>query len=208
MSRFDDFKYPILRAIYEDAFRPGSLSPFSIKDLGKVLPSKLIFGITPDIIEDLCKEGNLDRNPPGHYRISPKGIRTVEFTFDDDPSDAVILPAADRVVSLNHNGDPYKEAIKALDHAVAAFKEDSSLGNEWGQEKGVPVRVIEAGRELLSETTARLAMINTTIIEPLRIIRDQYQDAIVAGLVTAAADQVISLIERAASFLRALFGLT
>ena len=207
MSRFDDFKYPILRAIYEDAFRPGNRSPFSTKDLDKVLPSELIFGITPNIIEHLYKEGNLDRNSAGYYSISLQGIRSVEFVFDDDPKDAAILPAADRVVSLNHNSDPYKEAVKALDEAVAAFKEDSSLGNEWGQEKGVLLRTIEAGRELLTELTVSVATIHTTIIEPLRIIRERYKDAVVAGLVTAGADQVISLIGRAASFLRALFGL-
>ena len=129
----------------------------------------------------------------------------------DDPSRFITspsVPASDRFVTLDHNGDPYMEAVAALDAAVAAFRDDHRLDNEWGPEKSVLLRTLEAGRELLPTQQIRVATVFSTIVAPLQIIRDRYQDAVVAGLVTSGADQLIHAIGHALSSILSLIGLS
>jgi len=222
MSRFDFLKLEILHAIYDDAFRPGSLSAFSIDELGRVLPSELIFGVTQAVLNDLHKENYLYLDSDGYFSISNEGIRYIEFMFDEaalqnssdqeategDPAGQIIVPASDRLVPLNHNSEPYKEAIEALDAAVSAFREDHSLSNEWGPEKNILLQSLEGGRQLLRETEVRAATVFATLITPLKVVRDKYQVAIVEGVVKATFENIIYLFGKAVSSLLKLMGIT
>jgi hypothetical protein len=134
------------------------------------------------------------------------GTAPTFLTFAEAQNSRVAaIPASDRVVPLNHNSDPYREAIRSLDAAVLAFREDH-LDNLWGPEKGALLTSIEAGRQLLDETEVRVATVFATVISPLKIIRDKYREAIIAGLVTAGVDHMISLVDNAIGSLLALLG--
>jgi len=220
MSRYDDIKLEILYAIYEDAFREGSSAAFQIDQLHTILPRKLILGVTRAIIQDLRSERYLDYLTNEGFAITSTGIRFIELELEDQNSRlseivrerdqgvvGTAIPASDRRVNLDHNSDPYREAIAALDAALQTFKEDRLLENEWGPEKGALIQTIEAGRELLKQGEVQVATMFATIIAPLQVIREKYEHAIVAGLVTAGADQLVSSLGHAVTLLLRLFGM-
>ena len=51
--------------------------------------------------------------------------------------------------------------------------------------------------ELLEAAKIRVASAITTIVQPLRIIRDAYQEVIAKGLIVVAIEQVVSLVSTA-----------
>jgi hypothetical protein len=223
MARFDDLQIEILYSFWEDAYQPGRIGYYAPSELSQVLREDLITPSTRVAMGALEAKNHL-RNASGKYGISEVGINFIEEGLAD-PESAVSLvtnkfrdkpeataentvPASDRLVALDHNGDPYREAISALDAAVTAFREDHRLDNEWGPEKPILLQAIEAGQKLLKETQVRLATVFTTIITPLRIIRDRYNDSLAAGLITAGADHLISIVEKAASAVLSLVGLS
>jgi hypothetical protein len=218
MYSFNEFKTEILRLIWENSFKPGSIHKFSISELDKVLPPDNVCAMAEMSIDTLLDEGLLeyhtDYSPP-KFSLSVNGIRFAEFVFGDEASPdkprqtaTRTVPTSDRVVELNHNSDPYTEAIRALDAAVSAFRNDHCLENEWGSEKAVLLQSIEAGQRLLKESQVRVATIYTTVVSPLRIIVDRYKDAVAAGLITAGVDQIIPIFERAVHSVLALIGIS
>jgi hypothetical protein len=191
-----------LDALFEDGLLKNANDRFQLSPAGV----RIVEGQLEDdqselsrILNDLgysLEEIRSSFSTGSHYRIDTKSFS------------GRLVPATDRTVNLYHNSGSYKEAISALDAAVTAFRDDHQLDNEWGPEKGILLRSIESGQELLKQSTVRSATVFTTIVTPLRIILDRYKDSIAAGLVTATADQLIPIIERAVSALLALIGMS
>jgi hypothetical protein len=162
------------------------------------------------------------------YHISEAGIRATEYDAthpgnvvyeiantgdrhgpaEAGPLGAPTVPAADRVVTLQHNSDPYKDAIEALDAAVAEFRKDHHFENDWGPEKTILLQSLEAGQNLLLQTQVQVATAYGTLVVSLQVIREKYDHAIVAGLITAAVDRVVPAVERAIGLLLTLLGLS
>jgi len=228
MSQFDDLKSKILYAIWAASQTPGSKSELSMTEIEEVLP-EWVTGQTRAAIESLGGDGRLSRQGgAGKFYISEAGIRSVEYDITNPgnltyaldyarhvqeahrlkrPNIGLPVPAADRTVPLDHNSDSYKDAIAALDDALSAFKEDYRLDNEWGSEKAALLQTVEKGRELLNETSTHVATIYATVVTPLRVLRDRYEHAIVAGIITAAVDQFLPACGRAITAVLALIGL-
>lgn len=229
MSQFDDLKAAILYYVWKNSQRVGELVGFNLTQLEDFLPPECLSGMTRAAIHSLSENGFLEETSRAYF-ITEAGIRSIEYdlghpdniaselqkaeilrdgiSLGEPVSSHRMVPGSDRVVRLDHNSDPYREAIAALDQALAEFRADRLLENEWGPEKGILLRTIEAGRELLEEGEARAATIFSTIIAPLQIVRDRYDHAIVAGLVTAGADQLIASISHAISSVLSLVGLS
>lgn len=116
-----------------------------------------------------------------------------------------IVPASDRTVSLDHNGDPYRQAIAALEAAIQAFRADHHLENQIGREKNALLATLEAGRDLLNDTEVRISAVILTAVNPLKALLSRYQDAIATGVVEALAVETIErLCETAKIALKAL----
>jgi hypothetical protein len=223
MSDFDDLKSEIIYSIYSRVRKTRGQLTSTLSEIQEMLPEHCISGLTRGAIESLTEDGFLVLENRNYY-VSQVAIRSIEYDLSEPNSliyrlasdDAALayqsakpsIPAADRIVTLDHNSDPYKKAVRALDEAVAAFKEDRLLENEWGSEKGVLLRTLAVGRELLEEGQLRVATAFSTIVAPLQIIREHYNHAIIAGLVTAGADQLIHTIGHAISSLLALLGIS
>ena len=221
MARFDDLQIEVLYAICKNAYVPGAGHYFTLSGLEQILGEK----ISPAIrmaLSSLIQNGYIYYSDT-RYQITADGIYYIEHGLADQNSEVftalthnaaasstlpMIIPASDRAVALDHNSDPYKRAVNALDAAVIAFREDHRLENEWGGEKGVLIQAIEAGQRLLKESEVRVATIFTTIVTPLRITLDRYRDAVAAGLITAAVDHLIPAIESAIRAVLALIGVS
>jgi hypothetical protein len=220
-SRFENVKMHILHQVFLKTWSGEDKAPhgFDARDLPQLAPSHVSTHICAKAVDSLIEDGALEGELAG-FKISAAGLRRVENDLNDEssliaeiskranlhPNVQGIAPASDRVVSLDHNGDPYKVAIAALDEAVASFKEDHSFENEWIAEKSLLIRTVEAGRALLDKSAAHVDTIYTTVINPIRTIVSKYKAAIVEGLVRAAADELINLGEKAIKLLISLLG--
>jgi hypothetical protein len=223
MSRFDDLQIEILYTIWKRAYEPGSSRFFNLQTLREIIPEEKIFGATFVALDALSKKGFLGSSS-GSYWLDEKGIEFIENGIENSESTVSItlrrvgivdaknnlntsIPASDRLVTLDHNGNPYREAISTLDAAITAFREDHHLENDWGPEKGILLQSLEAGQRLLKETVLRVRTAIAITLEPLRIIADRYREAIAAGLITATVDQVLPTVERAISAFLTLIGM-
>jgi len=220
MKPFDDYKVEVLGLIWKYYSTPGSDSSFTRGDLDEVLGKDNVTGMAYMALDALCADEHVYRDTAynqARYSITQQGIKFIEFLYFDCTSNGSLpdnesvgipkaIPAADRLVTLDHNSDPYKEAISALDAVVEAFREDHLFENDWGIEKSVLLKTLESGRRLLEQTQAHAATLYTTVVTSLEVIREKYEHAMVAGLVTAAVDRVLPAVERAISSLLTLIG--
>ena len=101
--------------------------------------------------------------------------------------DDTTVPASDRVVTLNHNSDAYKEAIDALDELERLLQQ---------QNDGDPVEKkqrqteLSAGRKLLESVRVRVAAIMTVLIDPLRWILKTFTSSLLGKIATKLVEIV------------------
>lgn len=136
------------------------------------------------------------------YMISTDGIKWVEGWPEEryeSAADGVDLltddiPAAGRMVSLDHNDPAYEEAIKSVDAVIAELEKPSSKDNERGAERNALRDALLAGRRLLEDTTVNVKVAITLVVEPLKTVARRYDQTIVASLATAAITALLSLL--------------
>jgi hypothetical protein len=225
MSRFEDFQIQILHEICENSYKLGSLPAFNRGQVNQILPATKTSGPVYTALEALSKQGYLASFNETYY-LTANGMLYIENGLADPKSPvslalqqntcaemaqmvvpAASIPATDRAVTLDHNGDPYRDAIRALDEALAAFKEDHSFDNEWAAEKSALLQAIASGRALLERSTAHIATISVVIIEPVRTITGRYQNAIAEGIAKSSFEQLVHLGEKAIKAVLTLLGL-
>lgn len=114
------------------------------------------------------------------------------------PQDAIEIPASDRIVTLNHNSDLYRDAVEALDRVITEFKEDRILDNKAKAEKIALVRTLEAGRELLLSQAINLHIGLVLLVDPLKrwleTYRSEIRQATIAGLIQSAISKISELL--------------
>lgn len=72
---------------------------------------------------------------------------------------AQYAPASDRVVTLDHNSAPYKEAIAKLDEATSAVQSANDIGAASQEEREAVVSELTSLRKLLENTRVRVQAI-------------------------------------------------
>ena len=118
----------------------------------------------------------------------------IDATIDTDEDAIDEVPAAGRIVPLDHNSKEYDEAVSALESVIEAFREDHHLDNVLGQEKTALLNVLEGGKELLKDAQVRVDALLTITIEPLRLLAKRYDQALVGALAAAAISALFKLI--------------
>ncbi|MDH5189064.1 MAG: hypothetical protein OEW37_08930, partial [Rhodospirillaceae bacterium] len=156
---------------------------------------------------DRLREMNLVTLKNGYYSATSELILLAEKAEEGTTETITTIPASDRVVPLNHNGDPYKEAVVALDRALEEFNKDHPHDNLSGIENNVLFNVVAAGRGLLNGAEVGLKVANDYIVNPLRQIIERYDQAVVSGLVGAHGKEIISAAQLALDAVLKLLGL-
>jgi len=113
-----------------------------------------------------------------------------EDLVDSEPT----IPAADRIVSLDHNSPEHREAVEAIDKVVEELKKGQPLDNELGQEKHALIQAIEAGRRLLDDTRMNVEIGVKLLLEPLRLVAKKYTQIALGALASKAVDLVSKLL--------------
>ena len=99
-------------------------------------------------------------------------------------------PASDRIVELDHNSPPYKEAMSALDEVIEAV--DNERKNDFEEKERVQ-KELQAGKTLLSALRVDREKIKATLIETLKWLGKKFVDVAISGLAENAIKTVLSL---------------
>ncbi len=123
-----------------------------------------------------------------------KDLIIARLELQAEASSSVVVPASDRVVTLDHNSSDYKEAVSSLEKVIQEFRKDHHLDNELGHEKGALLKALEGGRELLDDTTINLRIGTALIVEPLKRIIEKYDQVLVGALAATALGLIAKLL--------------
>lgn len=153
-----------------------------------------------DAIASLMTEG------VSRVSITPEGVRLVEKELDDESSavtkfrdhelndlpaykieptehqDIAMIPASDRVVSVNHNSEPVKEARQSVDDLVEKLRLGNDLGNLTVEEADAAANEVYQLGLILDNENIRPAMIATFATTTLRWIADKAAGAVVGTM--------------------------
>jgi hypothetical protein len=101
------------------------------------------------------------------------------------------IPAADRVVSVNHNSPAYDELDTALDDLQAAL-EKTNLGDSRTRVRATAE--VSSGRRLLQATAVRLQALAQVLLKGLKWIAVAFLGSAIEGLATRALEKLLELI--------------
>jgi hypothetical protein len=111
--------------------------------------------------------------------------RLLERELGDKPDDAI--PAADRVVRLDHNSAPYNEAIVALDALEKALAEANDYPGDV-EEKEERIAEVSATRRLFKAVWVRIE----AVVALLKPLVGQFGTKLKEGLIGAAVKAVMT----------------
>ncbi len=101
------------------------------------------------------------------------------------------VPAADRFVTRADNANAFDDAAKSLDEVLKEFRDDHKLGNILGEEKTILIKTLEAGRDLLDNSTINVQMGFLLTVEPLKNFLHRHKDQITSGSIVALIGKAI-----------------
>jgi hypothetical protein len=105
-----------------------------------------------------------------------------------------VLPASDRVVSLDHNSAPYREAVGALDAAISVAEKSNSLGDLTAGERSSILSQLKTGRTLFDDKTIRVSAYRAVLEPGLRWLLEKCADNAVGLALTAALTAIGTLL--------------
>jgi hypothetical protein len=104
------------------------------------------------------------------------------------------VPAADRIVALDHNSSAYVDTVKALSEIECAVTASNSLAVEYPATHNRVIAEISAGRRLLEGAQVRAELAWQVLHPPLTWIAEHVAETALSIAVTAAIALIASLL--------------
>ena len=130
--------------------------------------------------------GDLD-----HVRATLMAGILAHERIDELESGKDLVPAADRVVGLDHNAPDYAEAMVAL---IVVVRESNSYREMDASDQERRVAELEAGRTLLQSRWVSLKVIKATLWSTLAYLALKFADAPIGEAATIAWNSVKRLL--------------
>ena len=103
-------------------------------------------------------------------------------------------PAADRIVSLDHNSKEYRTTVEVLDAVIDEVRKSNEYGDKDPQDRDQRVAELEAGKRLLEAPKVSVNAIQAVIITTLAYLAMKFADAAIGNLASQAIDAVKNLV--------------
>lgn len=104
----------------------------------------------------------------------------------------IVVPAADRIVTLDHNSATYKDVIKSLEKLKTIIEQANNYSDE--EDKEQRIGEIKAGRELLKTKRTRLKSLAAVLGTVLIYLVTKFGDSIIGEVATKIIDLLTELI--------------
>lgn len=170
-------------------------------------------GIISYALEELINDHLIsDRGEYGYF-LRSDGVNEVENWSDktyEDTAKGIIfpeidgntffsysIPASDRIVTLDHNSEDYKETVAALEQVSKEARESNEFGHLF-TDSDDRIRIsseIDAGLGLLKKNIrVNAEHIKNLLIPNLKLIKEKLQDAALSTLVSKALEWLAKLL--------------
>jgi hypothetical protein len=132
-------------------------------------------------------------------RITGKGLEEAEELFEKagfDLDEAIdeyaaekngtppsVIPAADRIVRIDHNSRQYDEVKDKIETVENAARMNNSLNSNHSDELGQRLAEIEAGKKLLAAPLTNTTLIKSLLFPALKWIGEKIADNIIAAII-------------------------
>ena len=90
------------------------------------------------------------------------------------------IPAADRIVALNHNSQAYSQTMDELEKLIQSVRQINDYPDQ--EDKEQKIAELSAGQRLLSATRVRVGAVTATLEPALRWFIDKFSGAIVGQI--------------------------
>lgn len=117
-------------------------------------------------------------------------------------SEAGTIPASDRVVTLNHNEQPYQDVIQAIDKLSEALRQANDYDDP--DDKAQREAELAAGKELLKAPRVREDGLLSVLGKALRYLWTKFRDNAVGQAAKWTIEKLIALIPALWSFFSSL----
>ena len=212
MSSFQRSKDLVLRATHETLLYYAQFDTLSVEEIHERLVGKYSSGFVSRILTSLASEqlidvDQFDETSSRRYTLSDAGfeyVQTLPTLFElmsENYSHAEIfsVPAADRIVGLDHNSEQYSQIAAEIDRIVELARGDNEFGQST-EDRDRRVRALEAARLLWSAAELSVVQIKVGVILAL-------EDAEVAFAEIGKAVGVGLLVDLIASFVKDRIGI-
>lgn len=115
----------------------------------------------------------------GRHRLERHYVAGIDVLDPDDQE----FPAADRIVRLDHNSRPYKEAMASLERVIEEVRRDNGYG-VVPEVKERTAAELAAGKALLSAKSVDIEKVKSVLLTTLRFLALTFT----TGMIIAAAD--------------------
>lgn len=183
---------------YENAFGPGIWEARDIADWanlkykpGWVRKAAISFRDDGYIKEAFSKGDSEDANH--HGKLTGEGLEMAEALLSESPHSYSKIPASDRVVTLDHNQQAFRDMTEKFEAAREAI---ASLNSPAGYDQEQVIGELSAAKKLLKSAKVRLIAVTTIVLSPLVTV---YHDAAAAALMPMVLAAITSI--------RAYFGI-
>lgn len=93
-----------------------------------------------------------------------------------------LAPAADRIVTLDHNRAEYIEMVDAVDAVIDAVAGDNEYGNDAPEEKEAIVGGLKSGRSLLNAVNVKVSAVQAILLSALNYVINNFTKGVLAAL--------------------------
>lgn len=102
------------------------------------------------------------------------------------------IPAADRIVSLDHNSSAYREAVGALETLERVIREANDYPDP--EEKERVVAEVSAARRIFQAASVRIGVVTTLLGAPVLYLAKKFMDTGIGKAAGAVIDAITALI--------------
>ena len=201
---FMDFKAAkelVARRVYEQIYTSEEAEHFFATEIWTLCGDQFSTIFVRKIVADLIAERVFEavffeQEGEDGFTITSKGIAFAERVINRDESDKAglaMIPASDRVVTINHNGAEEREVIRGVEDAVEAVRQSNTI---LPADRGWIGSQLESGLGLLK--TAKdltLSAIRSMLLAPLG-----------AALKSVSEEKLKEIIQQAITLLRNWLG--
>lgn len=215
MSMFHELQELVLFKIWDISYQPYVKSPFIAWEVGKFKPSETSDVVVRKAIDALIERGLLDQidSATKEFEISAKGIEYVEAqlqfddsiigrfaatgdadTFPESLKESKFIPAADRIVTINHNTPEYRSVIEKLEDLKAAIESNNEYRSKNLDDHERRLVDIETTLKILENTRVRIGAIKAAAYGTLFYLAEKFSDEPIGALAHAAWEALKTLL--------------
>lgn len=207
--QFEEIKGLVLAAAYETLYSVAEYESLNADDIHKLLSEYVSLGITRRALSSLAdanliKTDSFDETSPIYYVLTDAGLNSAEklpsllsqkrrlqqlAAVDDDRQ--ILVPAADRIVSLSHN--QLSESDKLVSELTIELEKDNGDPDQPGLRERL-IGEIKAGRELIRAGEFRAYLLYETLFRALSELIKRYKNPTIVALAEALLGAIVSQI--------------